>query len=272
VTSFDEATDLTPLSGEDSDARAYSWSVPDTWQQGRGSWGGLPIGAMVRAVSLTEPDTTRTVRTVSLQLVAPALVGSHVVQVAPTRIGSGVSTWAVRVADASGGTVAVGSIITAAPRASSADRDERTWSAVTAITAPDWRDVPIAHTPPPFPRFTQHLDFRVVSGMPLSGGRPETTGWIDYRVPTARTDASLIALVDAWYTVTTVAMSELLPTSTINFTASLLVDPATLNPDEPLLHHGLISAAHGGFSSEQRRLWTQDGRLVVDNLQTLVVG
>lgn len=271
MTSFDEATELTPLSG-DPGGRTFGWSVPDTWQQGRGAWGGLPIGAMVRAVTLTEPDATRTVRTVSLQLVAPALVGTHVVQVTPTRIGSGVSTWFVRVADDADGTIAVGSIITAAPRASSVDRDERMWSAVTSRTAPDWRDIPIAQTPPPFPRFTQHLDFRVVSGIPLSGARPETTGWIDYRVPTARTDASVIALVDAWYTVTIVAMSELLPISTVNFTASLLVDPATLDPAEPLLHHGLISAAHGGFASEQRRLWSTDGRLVVDNLQTLVVG
>lgn len=271
MTSFDEATRLTLLVDEPG-ARSFGWTVPDTWQQGRGAWGGLPIGAMVRAVTLTEPDPTRTIRTVSLQLVAPALVGSHVVRVTPTRIGSGVSTWDVRVADDAGGTVAIGSIITAAPRASSADRDERAWSAVTATAAPDWRDVPVVPTPPPFPRFTQHLDFRVVSGIPLSGARPETTGWIDYRVPTARTNASVIALVDAWYTVTIVAMTDLLPISTVNFTASLLVDPATLDPDEPLLHHGLISAAHGGFASEQRRLWTQDGRLVVDNLQTLVVG
>jgi Thioesterase-like superfamily len=246
--------------------------VPDTWQQGRGSWGGLPIGAMVRAVALTEPDPARTVRTVSLQLIAPALVGDHEVQVEPARIGSGVSTWTVRVVDTAHATVALGSIITAAPRASAADRDERAWSALTAPAALPWTSVPIAQTPPPFPTFTQHLDFRVTSGIPLSGSTPETTGWIDYRMPTPRTDASLLALVDAWYTVTIVAMTELLPISTVNFTASLLVDPATLDPDEPLLHHGLISAAHGGFASEQRRLWTSDGRLVVDNLQTLVVG
>lgn len=26
------------------------WEVPDTWQQGKGAWGGLPIRRMVEAV------------------------------------------------------------------------------------------------------------------------------------------------------------------------------------------------------------------------------
>jgi len=104
------------------------------------------------------------------------------------------------------------------------------------------------------------------------GDVAETLGWIDYRDPVTPSDISLIALVDAWYSVNLVPLRELLPISTVNFTANLLIDPATLAAGEPLLHHGLVSGFGDGYTSEQRRLWTADGRLAVDNLQTIVVG
>jgi hypothetical protein len=271
VLDFDTATALTPAESS-TGAAVFAWEVPDGWQQGRGAWGGLPIGAMVRATMLTEPDPARSVRTLSVQLLTPALAGPHTVAVAPVRIGSGMSTWAVSVTDAEGGTVGGGSIITAAPRRTSTERDESSWSPIRAPEVPASGQVPLSPTPPPFPPFTRKLEYRVNSGFPLQGGSAETLGWSSYREPTPWTAASLIALADAWYTVTLVSLADLVPMSTVNFTANLLIDPASLAPGEALLHHGLLSSVREGFTSEQRRLWTSDGRLAVDNLQTIVVG
>lgn len=271
VLDFDSATALTPAASPIGTA-AYSWDVPDDWQQGRGAWGGLAIGAMVRATMLTEPDPARSVRTLSVQLTAPALVGPHTVAVSPARIGSGMSTWTVSVVDAEGDLVGGGSIITAAARRSSADRDESSWSPIRPPEAPTAERVPLSPTPPPFPPFTRKLEYRVATGFPLQGGPAETLGWISYREQTPWTDASLVALADAWYTVALVSLSDLVPMSTVNFTANLLIDPASLAPGEALLHHGVLTSAREGFTSEQRRLWTADGRLAVDNLQTIVVG
>lgn len=269
MTAFDDATALEPIS---DDSSLFAWETPDGWHQGRGSWGGLPIGAMVRAVTRVEADPERTVRSVSLQIAAPAFPGSHTVAVSPVRIGKGMSTWSVRIADSSGGFVAGGIVITGLPRASAADRDVTGWSPVAAPAAPPAVDVPVAQTPPPFPEFTTKFEYRVHSGFPLMGDVAETLGWIDYRDPVTPTDVSLIALVDAWYSVNLVPLRELLPISTVNFTANLLIDPSTLSAGEPLLHHGLVSGFGDGYTSEQRRLWTADGRLAVDNLQTIVVG
>ncbi len=58
----------------------------------------------------------------------------------------------------------------------------------------------------------------------------------------------------------------------MNFTANLLVDPATVADGDLLLHESFVTAAADGFASEHRRLWTPDGRLAVDNLQTMVIG
>lgn len=267
MSAFTTATALTPV-----DDGRFAWEVPDGWHQGRGSWGGLPIGAMIRAVTRAEHDPERIVRTVSLQIAAPAFPGAHSVAVTPVRIGKGMSTWAVRIEDADGGFVAGGTVITGVPRASAADRDVTGWSPVTAPVAPPAADVPIAQTPPPFPEFTTMFEYRVHSGFPLMGDVAETLGWINYRDPVAPSDISLLALVDAWYSVNLVPLRELLPISTVNFTANLLIDPATLSAGEPLLHHGLVSGFGDGYTSEQRRLWTSDGRLAVDNLQTIVVG
>ena len=60
--------------------------------------------------------------------------------------------------------------------------------------------------------------------------------------------------------------------ATVNFTANLLVDPASVDGAEPLLNQSFVTAAADGYASEHRRLWTPDGRLAVDNLQTMVIG
>lgn len=267
MSTFAEATSITALS-TDGENRTFTWEVPDGWQQGRGAYGGLPIGAMVSAVELT--DTERPVRSVSLQLAGPALVGLHTVHVRPIRIGSRMSTWSVSV-EGDEGLVASGAVITGVARS----RDEGGEAQVGAAempAAPASDQVRVVDTPPPFPTFTQHLSFAPVSGLPLSGGSPETTGWLCFREPVRPTAASLFALADGWYTATLIPMRELRPIATVNFAATLLIDPSTLTAEEPLLHHGMVTATRQGFASEQRRLWTADGRLAVDNLQTMAVG
>ncbi len=63
--------------------------------------------------------------------------------------------------------------------------------------------------------------------------------------------------------------------ATVAFSAHLLIDPETIESVNgeraPLLHEATISSAFDGFTSELRRLWTTDGRLVAENLQSIVV-
>lgn len=266
MTTFTDATSLTPAGA------AFRWEVPDGWQQGRGAFGGLPIGAMTRAVELSEADLSRTVRNVSVQLSAPAVVGTHTVTAAPLRVGRSMSTWSASVEASTGERVGSATVITGAPRRRSTPQDEETWGTLSAPEAPHFDRVPVVPTPPPFPTFTQHFDYRVVSGLPLAGKASDTLGWIGFHEPTPWTTTSLLALSDAWYTATLVAMTELVPIATVNFAATILVDPGSLTPGQPLLHHGFVSASRDGYASEQRRLWSTDGRLVVDSLQTMAVG
>jgi len=244
------------------------WLVPDGWQQGRGAWGGLVVAAHLRAVHAL--DAARTVRTIACQIPAPVPTGAHRCAVTPVRIGSGMSTWQSAMSGVdSGEVVSVATVLQAQPR-ELADFPSITGT-VSRPDAPDAGEVPVIPVAPPLgPVFAEHLQFRLIAGIPMGGGEPRCLGWID--IPDgAQWDAfRLLAIVDAWWPCVLVALSTVRPMATVDFTAHLLVDPATIPPG-PLLVDNRLLAEHEGFTTEVRRLWTADGRLVVENLQSIAV-
>ena len=263
MTGFDDASTLRPTGGS-----TFAWDVPDGWQQGRGAWGGLVVGALVRAVCAVDPSP---VRSVSVQMSAPATVGPHVVAIAPVRRGRSMTTWRGSVATVRGEAVA-SMVAIVGPARSSAEESAR-WSEASAPLLPSADE--IAPLPPNldgFPRFMELCEFRVVEGLPLSGAPARCSGWVRLREAPAPTAAWLIGLVDAWWPASMPAFEVLRRIATVNFTANLLVDPATVDPATPLAYDASVSAAAEGFTSEHRTLWTPDGRLAVDSLQTIVVG
>ena len=50
-----------------------------------------------------------------------------------------------------------------------------------------------------------------------------------------------------------------------------LADPASVPICEPVLMESAVTSAYQGFTSEIRRLWSVDGRVLVENLQSIVV-
>ncbi len=267
MTPFETATDVRPA-GE----RSFHWDVPDGWQQGRGAWGGLVIAALVRAIEAAETDPGRSVRTVSAQLVAPALVGPHLIEVYEARRGSGITTWRADLLDDQLRQVGSMSAILGSPRTFTDGFDVASMGTSAAPEAPPAASIPVLPLPPPLgPVFAAHLLARPISGIPTMGASARTAGWVRLAEPPPSTAASLLALVDAWWPAALPALTVMRPIATVSFAASLLVDPRTVRADEPLLHHGWVSAAAQGFASEHRQLWTADGRLAVDNLQSIVV-
>ena len=244
--------------------------MPDGWQQGRGAWGGLVVAALLRAVERTEPDGGRQVRTVTAHIMAPAVVGQHRIAVEPLRIGGAMSTWRAVLADDEGASVADAVVITGSAR-SFARVIPGPWGTAVPPAAPPAADVPRIAGGPPLPVFTRHLDMRPVAGLPLGGGPAETVGWVGYDAPVRWDAAALVALVDAWWPASLPLLPEMPRIATVSFTASLLADPAAVT-DGVHLHHSFLTSARDGYSSEHRRLWSSQGELLVDNVQTIVVG
>ena len=228
------------------------------------------MGALVRAVQQCEQDAARVVRTVTAHIMAPALVGEHRIEVEPLRIGGAMSTWRAVLTDADGAPVADAVVIAGSARAF-AEAVPGDWGVAQPPVAPEAGAVPRLPGGPPFPVFTQHLDMRPVSGLPLGGGSAESVGWVGYGLPVPMDAAALVALVDAWWPASLPILPEMPRIATVSFTATLLADPATVT-DGVVLHHSFLTSARDGYTSEHRRLWSAGGELLVDNVQTIVIG
>ncbi len=241
----------------------FTWDVPDGWQQGKGAFGGLVLGAMARAMEAREADRARRLRTLSGELCGPMLTGATAITVRVLRRGRG-TTYLEAHARQAGAVVA---------RASALLADARP-PTVASITAPQpmlppWAEVPVTAMTAASPRFTTNFEYRSLGDLPFAGGaEPICDGWLRDPAPPAQLDAAaVIGLLDAWWPCALVVEPAPRGMATVAFTAQLLVDPATLDPAAPFAYVAHLAGTADGFSVELRHLW-QRGVLVALNQQT----
>lgn len=266
----------------------WTWQVPAGWRQGRGAWGGLVIGALLRVVeaSAGQSGDGQALRTISAQISAP-VAGAVDIDVRSLRVGSSMTTWQVLVSAAEHLASAV--IITGTDRGSADqgavgrgvahDPDLRAGllpHVMQQVTPPpidgDWPSVPVVPVRPPLgPEFAEHLEFRVVDGWPLSGGAPRTCGWIRDPDDGSWDAVRILAIVDAWWPCLYVTLARPRPMATVDFTAHLVGEPAQVLDGEPLWFDAELIAMRGGYVTERRRLWTSTGALLVESVQALAV-
>ena len=246
------------------------WEVPAGWHQGRGAWGGLVAAAIIRAAGAADGQEPglRPLREAAIHMVGPLPAGP--VQVRPTLVRRGSATAAWRVDIVGEQTWAIGSVVFGASRA---DDFRPVTEPGTPPVAPSWTEMEALTVGPPVaPEFLQHFAVRLVSGLPYSGTDADVLAWImPAQPPATYDDALLVGLVDAMWPATLVQVAAPRPMATLSFSATLLVDPATVNPAEPLLHRGRMLSHAQGYVTESRELWTPDGRLAVHNTQVVAV-
>ena len=251
-----------------------SWHVPPGWAQGRGAWGGLGVGMAVRTAEhadrlLEQDGAPRIVREVSVDMLGPVPVGESLVREAPLRVGSGTSAWRVVVGTEPDVLVSASVVL---GRARGGDQPTMVDERLTPPDSPPWSDVAAVPLAPPLaPEFTERLEFRPLTGLPYQGRVEDVVSWVRLPEPEPVDAALALGLVDAMWPATLVTLSEPRPMATLTFAASLLVDPATIDPAQPLLHRGRLVSRREGYATETRELWTPDGRLAVFNTQVMVV-
>lgn len=91
--------------------------VPDGWQQGRGAFGGLVLGTLLRAILQVEPDPLRVARTLSGDNCGPILPGPVDIQIRVLRRGSNQSNLVAELTQA-GSVLATASAVLSRPRPS----------------------------------------------------------------------------------------------------------------------------------------------------------
>lgn len=245
----------------------YALDLPDGWQQGRGAFGGLVLGALLRAACCEEPDASRRPRTLVGDLCAPVLPGAAEARVRVLRRGTNQTNVAAELVQ-NGEVVALMSAVLGGSRASGSDPITR-----PAPVGKPWGDLePLPIQAPMGPVFAAHYEYRVDGQLPFSAGpEPIAEGYIRAKQQPARLDgAAIIGLLDAWYPALFSSISAPRPIATVSFAAQIFVDPAEIDPVPPLRYRGRVVESKGGYFLELRELWSGPA-LVAANQQTFAI-
>jgi hypothetical protein len=247
--------------------RAFRSIIPDGWQQGRGAFGGLVLGTLLRAIVRSEPDPERAVRTLAGDICGPVLAGHADIQVRVLRRGSNQSNLVAELTQG-GAHLAIATAVLSRARPS-----QRQFTRAAPPSADDWQSAPVVPIAAPMgPTFAQHYEYRLTGAWPFSDHPvPETAGWIrEQKLPSQLDAPAIVGRLDAWWPTLYVIESQPRPCGTIQFTAELLADPASLDPAAPLRYRAEMISLREGFFVEARELWRGD-ELVALNHQTFVI-
>jgi len=254
------------------DQGRYLLEIPSGWRQGRGAFGGLVVGGLVRAIQHHTADPARLVRSVTAELPGAVEQGTVDITVETLRAGKNVST--SRAALSQGGEIRSHAVaILGASRGG--DEPPVAWNELRRPEAPAWAAVApsnIDSRTGPWPEFAQHFEYRIVDGLPMAGGTPRALGWIRSRDPgTPRDAAYLAAMIDAWWPAAFVRFTTMRPMATIAFTLDIVAGLTGIDPGAPLLYRATAPVCSDGYCLETRELWSEDGRLIAINHQTFAV-
>lgn len=243
----------------------FHLEIPDGWQQGRGAFGGLITGALVRAARAVSPAP---LRAFEAALLGPALPGAAEITVSTLRQGSAVTGMSLCLSQ-EGGVVDQAIAVTGAARPNTP-----AWDEAGPATLPDWRNIePLPAEIPMAPRFSRFFEYRLVGPPPyISGEVAEASGWIRARQTPERLDDAWIAmLIDAWWTGALTRFDAPRPIATLTYTLHLLASPDGLDPAAPLFLSVRAPFCSQGYMSEERRLFGEDGRLLAINHQVIAI-
>lgn len=261
--SFETAITLERVSEQE-----HVFVVPDAWQQGRGAFGGLVLGALMKAMASREPDAVRLARAFTGDLCGPALPRESRIVSRVLRRGNNQTNVSATL-EQDGAVVAIASCVLGAARRI-APPPRLSLEPPRSVPYDQARALP--ESMPGRPTFTQHYEYRPTTGG-LTGGGDEALleGWVKERVPLAKvTAAAMLGRLDAHWPALFSMASGFRPVATVSFLAELLCDPATLNPARPLFYRARAVAQHGGYFVEMRELW-DGGELVALDPQSFAM-
>ncbi len=172
----------------------WRMAMPSGWMQGRSVFGGLTAASSAALARRVVPEMSRSLRTLSIQLLAPVVPGPLVGLVRVLREGRNVTFVEVRLLQGEREVAVSSAVFTRALGTTLVAP-----SAPAPVTpAPDTlRDLP--YIPGVIPEFTQNVQMRWASGRPpFSGGEVAAyTGLFRYRDRLADVEG-VLGLLDTW--------------------------------------------------------------------------
>jgi hypothetical protein len=256
---------------------AWLARIPDGWQQGRGAFGGLVLGALARAMERELGDATRSLRALTADLCGPTLPGEARIEVSTLRAGKNLSNLDARLTQ--GGAVAAraSGVFSTSRRAEAIP-----WRAPLYVPAePSSVLEPLPVGPPVAPAFATHYEYRTRlpfvarpgAGAAASAIEPVAEGFIRLReAPEVLGAPELIGLLDAWWPAIFTVLGAPHPAATVSFAAEILRDPSTVRADEPLAYRARVHAEREGYFVEFRELHDARGPIAMNQQVFALLG
>lgn len=261
---FLDAIRITPL-GEGR----YRSRFDAPWYQGRGAFGGVVAGQILRAMEREVADAGRSVRSFTVHFCAPASEGEAELSVRIERAGKLVTHATARIENAAG-VVSVASATFGIPRAAGAEYLDAKRPEVSPPS-----EVGMVPDDLPMPAFCQFFEYRFcVGSAPYSGAEPRAGGWIRPKGDPLVLDPALcVALLDAYPPSVLSTMKEFRSVASVDFTVHFF--HALPRPADPAgayyLRTGVSRWAGEGFAEDFQELWTEDGVLLAQCRQCIAV-
>ncbi len=249
----------------ESSGSIWRFDMPEGWAQGRSAFGGLTVAAAV-SLARRNVDASRVLRTVSTQLMRPAVPGPITGRFTLLREGKSVTFAEVRLSQ-NDSEVAVVSAVFGVPREQ---------AMVVEPTArfegkgpEDGLELPYVEGVTP--EFTQHVAMRWVEGTPpfMSSPSPRFVGHCRFRCP-AGGEEGMVALLDVWPSPTLSMMSKPAFASTVTWTAHLLEPPPTTQEGWFGFEYETIRGG-AGFHTAVGKLYSPAGELIAFTEQLVAV-
>lgn len=242
-----------------------TFSVDDSWLQGRTLYGGLSVALALRAAELSEPEgRLPPLKSAQVNFVGPVSGGLRFT-VQKLREGKSATTLSVDL-HAEDQLALRCTFIFAQPRESSVAHD---FNLMPQVPAPaSLRTLPL---PPGTPAFFHNFETRFAGGaLPVSGAEhPELIAWLRHQDADGVAPAvALLAIADALPPSATTTMRRFVPLSSMTWALDL-PQPAEAG-HWFLLHANSERAAHG-YAWERMQVWSEDGRLLLCSQQTIAI-
>jgi len=261
--SFLDATTWTAL-GEGR----YQGTVHTSWYQGRGAFGGVLAGAVLRSMMRELNDVARAPRSLTVHFSAPVTEGEVLLTVRTERAGRQVTHLTARL-EQQGQVACVASATFAVSRQTSL-----VYQQVKVPEAPPADEVPSVPEDAPLPVFGRNFEYRWFAGVPFSGA-PEARmgGWIRPRVPTPLDAPLAVALLDAFPPSPAVRVDGHCNLATMDLTVHFHapLPPEGASPESFWLRTAQSRQASEGYADDLAELWDAEGRLLAQCRQMVAV-
>ena len=241
--------------------------IPESWAQGRTTFGGLTAAILCQAAE-TGICPTRPLRNFEIGFVRPveALV-PYELEVETLANGKTVTIQSARICQA-GKVRATAKADYVLPIDSVVSVDS--FSAPRIKKKEDSQRLDRDGLPNFFQYFDAHL---ATDGIPFSGHEvPELGGWVRFKTPPRRiSNAHLLCMIDSWPPTASTLYQGFKPVSTISWNVHLAHAAKSLSPESYIGYFSRVNFSKNGISSSNAEVWSPDGRLLAKSHQTNII-